>query len=66
MTRRTTVAVDAALLARAKQVLGVKTNRAAAEMVLRAVVERQEQLDAIADIASIDLDPAPVKVHVEP
>ena len=66
MTKPTTVVIDPDLLARAKKVLGVDTTRAAVDKALRDAVWRKEQLDAIADIASMDLDPNPTKIHVEP
>lgn len=66
MTKPTTVVIDPELLARAKEVLGVDTTRAAIDKALRDAVWRQEQIDAVEDIASMDLDPNPVKVHVEP
>lgn len=66
MAKPTTVVIDPDLLERAKAVLGVDTTRAAVDKALRDAVWRQEQLDAIADIAAMDLDPDPVKVHVEP
>lgn len=66
MAKPTTVVIDPDLLAHAKEVLGVETTRAAVDKALREAIWHQEQVDAIKDFAQIDLEPNPVKVHIEP
>lgn len=66
MAKPTTVVIDADLLAEAKQVLGVQTTRDAIDKALRDAVWRSRQHDAVERIAQLDLDPNPVKDHVEP
>lgn len=66
MAKPTTVVIDPDLLARAKTALGVETTRAAVDKALRDAIWRQEQLEAIEDFATIDLEPNPVKVDIEP
>jgi len=59
----TSVDIDPDTLREAKAALGVTTTREAVDLALRDVVRRRRQLDAVATIASLDLEPSPARVE---
>ncbi len=59
----TSVDIDTEMLRLAKNSYGVKTNREAINLALRDVVMRRRQIEAIAAIAQIPLDPAPTTIE---
>ena len=62
----TSVNVDAEILRQAKQAYGVRTNREAINLALRDIVMRQQQLEAIEAIASMNLDEGAEKITYGP
>ena len=59
----TTVDIDKALLGEAQEVLGTTTARATIDQALTEVVMRRRQSAALDGLASLDLDPHPVKIE---
>lgn len=59
----TTVDIDQALLAEAKEALGETTTKAAVDQALREVVMRRRQAKAVDGLAEIDFDADPVKIE---
>lgn len=62
----TTVDIDKALLAEAKDALGATTTKATVDQALREVVMRRRQSAALDGIAQLELDDAPTKVEHDP
>ncbi|HEX7834137.1 MAG TPA: type II toxin-antitoxin system VapB family antitoxin [Pseudolysinimonas sp.] len=58
----TSVDIDTELLKLAKTAFGVKTNREAIDLALRDIVGRKRQHDAIATIATLQLDRDPATI----
>lgn len=62
----TTVDIDKALLAEAKDALGATTTKATVDQALREVVMRRRQSAALDGITQLVLDDAPAKVEHDP